>query len=254
MTPSEPSDCPNCGVASAVGGSFCPSCGQDNARPRLEARAVLLDALHNFVGWESALARTLRGLVTGPGRMVNAYVAGRRRAYVNPARFCLLSLALWFFATRAVGLDPLDSSGVRFDATGSEGAQHVAAEVRNLLQRHLDLLMYLSLPILALALRGLFRRRERNLAECLVLVLYLAGFRYLVTAALAPVQATLGFGQVLGRVVAGPLWLTWAARDFFGTAWWGSLWRTLVAMLLHMLGTVLLFGAVVVPWVLLGGA
>jgi hypothetical protein len=51
----------------------------------LEARGVLLDVLQNFVGWNSALVNTMRGLLTAPGQMVVEYVEGKRRRYVNPA-------------------------------------------------------------------------------------------------------------------------------------------------------------------------
>jgi hypothetical protein len=99
-------------------------------------------------------------------------------------------------------------------------------------------------------MRLLFRREERNVAECLVLVLYVAGFGYLAHALLAPLFA-LGFGWS-GKVqmVVAVIWSIRGARGFFGVSWPSAIWRMLVVGVLHMLGTFLFFAAVAIPWFL----
>ncbi|MDP6495004.1 MAG: DUF3667 domain-containing protein [Dehalococcoidia bacterium] len=65
---------------------------------RLEARGALLDVLQNFVGWNSALVNTIRGLLTAPEQMVLEYVGGKHRHYVNYPRegyFIFPSEAIW---------------------------------------------------------------------------------------------------------------------------------------------------------------
>lgn len=246
--------CPNCDAPHAADPPprFCPDCGQDNSRSRLQARAILLDALHNFVGWDSALYQTLRGLATGPGRLVTRYVAGMRRAFVNPARFCLLSLALWFFTLSLAGVDPLESSGLSInDNSNSEDTNEKIQELRQFLAHYMEVLLYLALPMLALILKWLFRRSGRNLAECLVLVLYLVGFRYLVGALLVPLHVQIGTAPGIDRMLFGVAWFIWAARDFFQVNWWSALWRVLLAFLLHMIATLIFFSAVALPVVFL---
>lgn len=246
-TTSEPDGCPNCGAEGA--GRFCPECGQDNRRDRLRARAVLVDALQNLIGWESALVRTLRGLVLEPGATAADYVAGRRRRYVNPARFALLSLALWFVVTKLFGLDPMEVSGIKITNT-SGGAETLIRDIREFIGRNLELLLYLALPLRALLLRLFFKGSGRNLAECLVLVLFIAGCGYLVGALLTPLH-------LLGLEWASPLkallvvvWSIRGAHGFFGETWFATVWRLLCVSFLHAVGTVLFFALISVPWVL----
>jgi hypothetical protein len=253
--PSPP--CPNC---TSSAGRYCPACGQDNAHPRLETRAVLADSLANLVNWDSKVWRTVRGLVTAPSVVVADYVAGRRQTYVQPARFCLIALALWLLATRWLGLDAMAMAGIHINATGdlataeAPRAELVALAVRGFLARHLDILLYLSLPIRAALVRFAFRTSGRNFAEDTVLVLYLAGFGYLVALATTPLVALGWSGAAALHPLLGLVWFVRAVRGFFEIGWWTAIWKALLVVFGHVAGTALLFGAIAVPWVLLTGA
>lgn len=239
--------CPNCGTGTA--GRFCPDCGQDNRRGRLDTRSVLADALHNLVGWDTALARTLRGLARAPGATAAEFVEGRRRRYVNPARFALISLALWFVVTKLFGLDVMDVSGIRI--TNSSGnVQGVVDEIRAFLGRNLEILLYLALPLRALILRFMFKGSGRNLAECLVLVLFVAGFTYLLRALTTPLFL-FGWDEVarLNMLIA-LVWSIFGAHGFFGRTWFQTIWRIVCVSFLHTIGTIIFFACVAIPWVL----
>ncbi len=227
------------------------SCGQDNSQRRLTTRGVLLDALANFVNWDSALMTTLRGLATRPGAVARDYVAGKRKRYVSPARLCLITLALWLVATRWMGIDPLDVSGFRIDSTDPNSRPgRAAAEFRALVGAHLDLLLYLALPLRAWLTQRLFPRTGDNLAECFVLVLFVASFGFLIGLILTPLMAVEPRAAMLVRQLISFIWFARAAREFFGVGWISSLVRSAVVVVLHMLGTTVLFGLLVIPFVL----
>ena len=249
-----PRSCPNCGTPAA--GRYCPGCGQDNTRPRLEMRAVLLEAFHNLVGWDTALGRTLRGLVRNPGGLVEEYVSGRRRRFVNPARFCLLAIALWMVLVRVLGVDALDISGITFSGFEEEGMGGPGGEVpfvlllKGSIARNLSLLLYISLPLRALLLHFAFRKSGWNLAENMVLVLYMAGFGYLIAFLTTPLML-LGVPSVIDfKNLVSFCWFYRATRRFHGRGWYATLWRALLVTFGHMLGTVLLIGTIAVPWAL----
>jgi len=242
--------CPNCGAG--LGSRYCPACGQDNSRVRLETRAVLADAFQNLVGWDSALGHTLRGLFTDPGAMAADYVGGRRRRYVNPARFCLLSLALWFFLARLLGLDPMDLSGFKVTtSTPGEEAARFGANLKAFFQRNFDVLLYLSLPLRALLLGRFFRGSGRNVAECLVLTLYVESFAYLLGVLIVPLALAGQDWSLTARKLVALVWSIHAARAFFGRGLFATSWRMLIVTGLHMVLTVLLFLAIAMPWIML---
>ncbi len=247
--PEELDACPNCG--SARSGRFCAACGQDSRHERLVTGAILKDAVSDFVGWEARLWRTLRGLVRDPGGLVSDFVAGKRQPYVNPVRFCLFSLALWLLTARLFAVDPTD---LRMEVTPGDDAsvatqlavETMVEDVRGIVQRHLNLFLFLSLPSLGLIVRFLFRGR-RNLAEVLVFVLFLEGAHYLFSLLMVPVSRWSPGLAGACRLAFVLIWSVRAARPFFGVGTLAALWRMLLAKFLHILVTTLLILLVAVP-------
>lgn len=243
------SACLNCDAN--LNGPFCGACGQERMTKRLDTRSVLLDAIHNFVNWESTGLRTVRGLFINPGQVAAQYVAGKRKSYVSPARLCLITLALWLLATRWIGVDPLEASGIRFDPTDADSrAALLADDVRKFLARHLDVLLYLALPLRAVLLKWFFRRSARNVAETFVLVLYVASLGFVISIFLTPLilvqpRLLMGARQLLTLLLS-----IYAARHFFEASWLGATWRVTVAALLHVIATALLFALIALPFLL----
>ncbi|QDU67210.1 DUF3667 domain-containing protein [Engelhardtia mirabilis] len=240
-----PSDatCPNCGAPRLD--RFCQVCGQDNVYARLRARQIVGDLLGGMFGWESRVALTVRGLLRDPGGLVLDFLRGRRVRYVRPARFALMCLALWLVLGRLLDFDPMESSGITIGATNE-----VAVELRAFLTRHLDLFLYLSLPLRALILKQMFRRQGLDLAEELVLVLYLEGLKFLIAVATFPLVLMGVEGMLpLQRLVA-LVWFIWAVRRVHAVGWWTAIWRGTLVAFLHAVGTFVLMTAVALPWVL----
>ena len=242
--------CPNCGAAQA--GRYCPECGQDNRHGRLNAKRIGVEFVQNFTGWDTALGYTLKGLFRAPGAMVSDYVSGRRRRFVNPARFCLLSLALWLLTAGLLGVDALDAAGIKITNKSGSDPEGIAA-IRNFIGENLEILLFLALPLRALLLRIFFRRSGRNVAECLVMVLYVAGASYLFGVLLTPLVKLEQGWAAPARPILAITWSYWTALGFFGAGKIQTLWRILLVSLLHVFGTALVFFAVTIPWLWLTG-
>jgi hypothetical protein len=90
--PSRP--CPNCGTT--VDDLFCGHCGQRNATRLVSVRNMLMDALEDQLSVNSALPRTLAGLLFRPGFLTREYVEGRIVRYIAPFRLYLVTSVLFF--------------------------------------------------------------------------------------------------------------------------------------------------------------
>jgi len=90
--PSRP--CPNCGTT--VDDLFCGHCGQRNATRLVSVRNMLMDALEDQLSVNSALPRTLAGLLFRPGFLTQEYVEGRIVRYIAPFRLYLVTSVLFF--------------------------------------------------------------------------------------------------------------------------------------------------------------
>ena len=95
-----PIHCLNCDATYVPGAAYCAACGQSVKDSRLSAIEVVKDALSNVFNLDSRIFHTLRDLYL-PSRLTKAYVAGRRKYYLSPARLFLVSLVLLITALLA---------------------------------------------------------------------------------------------------------------------------------------------------------
>ena len=94
--------CRNCGAR--ISGNYCAECGQETRIALPTARQFMREAMGRLLAFDSRLWRTLAGLLFHPGALTRAYLAGRRRYYVRPARlFLAMSLVLFAVLRFEVG-------------------------------------------------------------------------------------------------------------------------------------------------------
>jgi hypothetical protein len=113
--------CSNCGAA--MGGAFCPKCGQSADDIRRPAWALFSHVAESLFAWEGRFFHTLRSLFMRPGRVAREYIDGKRMAYTAPVRLYVV-ISLVFFTvmglaqvrTFGVEISPHDSVILRQDA------------------------------------------------------------------------------------------------------------------------------------------
>jgi hypothetical protein len=77
--------------------AFCPSCGEEPLRPRdLTVRDMSGQFLRTFSNIDGRLLHSFRLLLTRPGELSVAHVAGRRRASLGPLQLFFIANALFF--------------------------------------------------------------------------------------------------------------------------------------------------------------
>ncbi len=97
--------CPNCDTSLALqpAPAYCPRCGQETVLHP----PTLFEFVHEFIGHyialDGALWRTLRLLITRPGRLTSEYFAGRRKRYVLPLRLYLTISFVFFLVLKGFG-------------------------------------------------------------------------------------------------------------------------------------------------------
>ncbi len=85
--------CLNCDAPAPE--SFCPRCGQSTRERRAPFRTLVREIL-DYLSLDTALPRSLYGLLFRPGRLTELYRSGKRASYVAPLRMYLV-ISLIFF-------------------------------------------------------------------------------------------------------------------------------------------------------------
>ncbi len=90
--------CRNCGAV--ANRHYCPECGQETRAALPTLREFMREAMGRLVAFDGRLWRTLYALVVRPGFLTRAYLAGKRRHYIRPARLLLVTSLLLFAVIR----------------------------------------------------------------------------------------------------------------------------------------------------------
>jgi hypothetical protein len=106
--------CRNCGEPAPL--KFCPECGQETTLHPPTLGEFLHEFVGHYVALEGALWRTLRLLLTQPGRLTREYLAGRRRKYVLPLRLYLTCSFVFFLVLKLMPVGaPHDATALGVD-------------------------------------------------------------------------------------------------------------------------------------------
>jgi hypothetical protein len=140
--------CLNCGTQ--LLGAYCYHCGQRRQPRIIPVSSLISEAATDYLSLDNGLLRTLRLLITQPGRLSKEYVEGHHAPYVPPFRLYLLISALYF-----VIISLTHSQQFFFVSPSSDTS---AEDSRRLIET-MPKLMFVCLPLFALMLKAAFPKR-----------------------------------------------------------------------------------------------
>ena len=98
-------ECKTCGSSLRSDFSYCPNCGAKIIRNRLTLKNVWQDLTFQVFNLDNTLFKTIRHLITKPEAVVESYIEGARKKYMNPISFFAIAITLsglLFFLLRNV--------------------------------------------------------------------------------------------------------------------------------------------------------
>ena len=231
--------CRNCSAPLQNEQRFCGGCGQRTGLARLTMGHIFHDVMHALTHADHSIFSLVKDLIVRPGHVAREYVEGKRKKYFGPFAFLVITVGL---ASLVVAL------------TGVEWFKPIPdARAGGFLQRHINLVMLIQVPMLA-ALNWLFFRSERyNYAEHLVFTAYISGIRLLAFALVATpavylsqMGSQMGSTRGMALLLYFSLWAayyTFAAVQFYrGGVFWKILRAVLAVVLAQTAITFLIYG------------
>ncbi|MBU8921160.1 MAG: DUF3667 domain-containing protein [Bacteroidales bacterium] len=166
-------NCLNCGAT--LSGTFCSQCSQKASISRLSYRTLAFDGIRHFFVAGSPLLRTILGLFRNPGLVAREYIQGRRKTYVGPMKYCLLTAALCVLITKLSFPEGIVLSENMNEAYSQIHIQEAMNQILNFMANYQQPGLLLVLPLHALLLRLFFKGSGHNFSEQLAFSAYLYG-------------------------------------------------------------------------------
>jgi len=176
------SHCMNCGKP--LNGLYCYKCGQKNLRKRLILKDLFRDFMHHVLELETPFLFTLRNLMIRPGEVCRAYVEGKRKSYISPLQYFIISLAVYLFIFYWLDINVVGTSSKMW---GIDNANPYQQDIERIITQNMNLLFFILIPILAFFSRLFFRKSGFNYTENLVLFFYVYAHLMFLTTLLMPI-------------------------------------------------------------------
>lgn len=209
-------DCKNCSTVLNPESQYCYNCGGKVTKKRLTLRNLAQHLGETFFNYDNKLFKTIISLIKKPELVIDSYVKGIRKRYINPISFFGISLTLTgfsIFIIRKFYISALDFSQI-FDTTemsSNKQSQDIMASSADFSLEYSSLIYASMIPIFALISWVLFYKKRYNFTEHLVTYMYSMSLYSI---------ASVVFGHLI-LVIASNYYLT------FG------MWLYLVALLYH---------------------
>ncbi|HEX8694619.1 MAG TPA: DUF3667 domain-containing protein [Longimicrobium sp.] len=205
-------ECVSCGAM--LTGAYCQACGQ-KAMGRFTFPNILQHLVTDALDLNKGLLFTAWSLLRDPGRVVRDYVAGRTVRYTNPVKYLLIVVTLVVLVYVQMGA--LDAMMAALKPGTDPSAELAKNPMGSWMVGHLNVMMLVGLPFLAVASWLVFRRARLNYAEHLIFNLYVYAQQSLMSLLL--VTPLFAAGQVVPGIVVQCLitlgYYAWAASGFF---------------------------------------
>ena len=162
--------CANCDASLRSDFSYCPTCGAKVVRDRLTIKNVWEDVSFQLFNLDNTLLKTFRHMFSQPQNVINSYISGIRKRYMNPISYFAIGVTLsgiMFYILRNVYHVNLTENGFADNKTTSN---------MDFVFDYQGLMSYLIIPFYALFTLLLFMDKKKlNYTEHLVANAYIFG-------------------------------------------------------------------------------
>lgn len=164
-------NCKNCQTTLSIESDFCYKCGGKVIKNRLTIKNLLNYSLETFFNYDNKFFQTIVNLIKNPKDVIDSYVNGTRKKYIEPLGFFAISLTisgLYLFIIQKYFPQLFDFSA----AFGSDSQREFGTKLTNMTTEYNSLLYFILIPALALMSRIVFFNKRYNYTEHLVLFFY----------------------------------------------------------------------------------
>lgn len=162
-------NCKNCGQQIETY-NFCPDCGAKKITKRITFKNLVQDFVDRFLNIDNSFFRTFLHLFIKPEEVINGYINGLRKRYINAFGYFAISITITGFYSFLVK-DRLKEI-VKLN-NYSEQQIELQSSIYDFSFQYQSIISFLLIPFLAILSRLIFLNYKKfNLTEHLVIYLY----------------------------------------------------------------------------------
>ena len=166
--------CKNCESKILDHSVFCSICGEKTQTSRVTIKRIFARFNEEFFSLDNKLLRTFKDLLIRPEVVIESYLSGIRKRYVNVISYLMLSLSLFGFQFYLI--QKFYSKGFNNDieSTGLKEFDELIQTSTENIGDYIGFISIATIPLLAISTYLLFsNNRQHNFAEHIVINIFI---------------------------------------------------------------------------------
>jgi hypothetical protein len=164
-------NCKNCDTRLTSDAGFCQNCGGKVIDKRLSIKNLLIHLSETFFNYDNKFLQTIINLFTNPKDVIDGYVNGVRKKYIDPLAFFAISLTLsglYFFLIKNYFPNMFDFMMV----TSDSNTQMLTQKIIEPLIEYNSLIYFMYIPLAGFMSYLIFINKHYNFTEHIVIYFY----------------------------------------------------------------------------------
>lgn len=250
--------CPNCQKKQKGSYKYCPKCGQRNTTHRVSFKILLIDFFREELHLNNKAFRTLKLLFTDPGALTLAYIKGEKKSMLTPTKLFIWSgfllIAMLLPTTHVLDIKsgggpirfnvgPYNSESSQTSGNSTlfkDSIQQINAAPKQFLEkllRRFPFVLLTILPLFALVLKLLYRKRNMYFVEHMVFLLHFHSVAFIMLSILLAIMLLFPGFIMANKFILGGIFIyaLLAFKKVYRHGWSGTLFRGSLLVLLYLI-------------------
>ncbi len=161
--------CKNCDARLRTDYLYCPACGAKVIRNRITIKNLWTDFLERYFNLDNTFIRTVVHLTTTPEVVIEGYLQGIRRKYLNPISYMGIAITL---SGLIVFLMVKSGDAMNFDMLNNNVSTRYQEKLMDFILDYQALIFLLFVPMMTIAGWLCFDQKRYNFAERTIIFMY----------------------------------------------------------------------------------
>jgi hypothetical protein len=164
--------CKNCDARLRTDYLYCPACGAKVIRNRITIKNLWTDFLERYFNLDNTFIRTVLHLTTTPEVVIEGYLQGIRRKYLNPISYMGIAITL---SGLIVFLMVKSGDAINFNMINNGVTTKYQEKLMDFILDYQALIFLLYVPMMTIAGWLCFDQKRYNFAERTIIFMYSLG-------------------------------------------------------------------------------
>jgi len=164
-------NCKNCQTPQRTDFNYCPSCGAKVVHKRLTFKNLTYDITERYFNLDNTFIKTVVQLCIRPEVVIDSYIQGVRRKFLNPISH--LGIALTLSGLLIFIMQKVFTADLFNDFGGGKMSEELSGKIFDAIFDYQTLLFILYIPVFAIAGYLTFNRKNYLLSEYMIAYIYI---------------------------------------------------------------------------------